>query len=293
MSEREKQEYAKARLRSINAGREGREKVASNIGALKILVGGDSGIGKTSLIEAFFSSTEVVDKDPIPPVDGIPTIKELRASTILPSELHTGEEPFNLTFVDTPGFGSFLDANMIIKPIVDYHVTQFRQTDKIFAKKTAIPNLVKFLNSGTGCHSHTDVCLYGILHRLKPVDLEFMRQLSSYVSIVPVLLKGDTVRPRDAFALKVSILEELVKNKIPVYGFGMSMEELIDLAKSETPGGIPFVVASTKAAPPGSLAGAVNEFEVLKRAVFFSHIDDLREISAERFVSWRSKNGSR
>ena len=64
--------------------------------------------------------------------------------------------------MDTPGFGSFLDAMMIIKPIIEYHITQFQLTDRVFVK-TNVPNLVKYLNAGTGCHTHVDVCVYCIL----------------------------------------------------------------------------------------------------------------------------------
>ncbi|KAJ3333110.1 hypothetical protein HDU76_011330 [Blyttiomyces sp. JEL0837] len=292
MTESERHEDAKNKLKAVNAGREGRAKVASNIGSLKVVVVGDSGIGKTSLIKNFFESAEIVESDPIPPSDGIPAIKELRASTIPSAELHTGEEPYNLTFVDTPGFGSFMDATMIVKPVIDYHIQQFLKTDKVFVKSNAVPNLVKFLNAGTGCHTHVDAVLYCILHRLKPVDIEFMRQLSGHVSVIPVVVKSDTLKPSEVFNLKIAILEELSKANIPIYGFGLSTEELIDLAKSETPGGAPFVVSNPGAAPEGSQVGTVNEFEVLKRYLFFNHIDDLRQLSAERFVAWRTRNAA-
>jgi hypothetical protein len=54
---------------------------------------------------------------------------------------------------------------MVIKPVVEYQVAQFMVTDRVFAKGLDIPNtkLVKFINSGTGCHTHVDVCLYGVL----------------------------------------------------------------------------------------------------------------------------------
>ncbi|KAJ3193383.1 Septin 4, partial [Dinochytrium kinnereticum] len=137
----EKQNDVQKKLEAINAGRDGRATVASNIGSLKVLVVGDSGIGKSSLIRTFFDCPEIADHDVVPENDGIPAIKELRASTIPAAELHTGEEPYNLTFVDSPGFGSFMDAMMIIRPIIDYHVAQFMKTDKVFAKGSVIPNL--------------------------------------------------------------------------------------------------------------------------------------------------------
>ncbi|KAJ3117960.1 hypothetical protein HDU96_004636 [Phlyctochytrium bullatum] len=278
----DKQAEVQKKLNAINEGRDARAKVASNIGSLKVLVVGDSGIGKSALITTFFESPEIVDHDKIPENDGIPAIREFRASTIPTAELHTGEEPFNLTFVDSPGFGTFMDSMMIIRPIIDYHTAQFVKTDKIFAKGTVIPNLVKFLNAGTGCHTHVDACIYGILHRVKPVDIEFMRQLSSQVTVIPVMVKSDTLKPAEIFKLKAEILEELIKAKIPVYGFGLNLEEALELARGEVPGGVPFAVSSPGAAPKGALVGALNEFENLKRSLFYNHIDDLRQLSAER-----------
>ncbi|KAI8849481.1 Septin-domain-containing protein [Chytridium lagenaria] len=235
----DKQSEVQKKLAALNEGRDSRAKVASNIGSLKVLVVGDSGIGKPRNRRP----------RPVPPNDGIPAIKELRASTIPSIELHTGEEPFNLTFVDGPGFGTFMDAMMIIRPIIDYHVAQFVKTDKVFARGNVIPNLVKFLNSGTGCHTHVDACIYGILHRLKPVDIEFMRLLSSQVTVIPVIVKSDTLKPSEIFELKLSVLQDLSKANIPVYGFGLTIDEALELAKGEVPGAIPFVVSSPELHP--------------------------------------------
>ncbi|KAJ3137427.1 hypothetical protein HK101_003893, partial [Irineochytrium annulatum] len=240
----------------------------------------------TSLISTFFDSKEIVDHDPIPESDGIPAIKELRASTIPKDELHTGEEPFNLTFVDSPGFGTFMDAMMIIKPVIDYHTAQFVKTDKVFVKGQVVPNLVKFLNAGTGCHTHVDACIYAILHRLKPVDIEFMRQLSSQVSVVPVIVKGDTLSSSEVYQLKASVLEDLEKAGISIYGFGLTTKECLELAKGGVSGAVPFVVSSPLAAPKGAVTGTLNEFEVLKKSLFYHHIDDLRQLSAERYVGF-------
>ena len=90
------------------------------------------------------------------------------------------------------------------------------------------------------------------------------------------------MKAKQTFALKKSVLDEIVKANIPVYGFGLTTDELIDLAKSETSGAIPFAVSSPVAAPEGTKSGCVDEFEVLKRSIFYSHIDDLRQLSAER-----------
>ncbi|KAJ3090863.1 hypothetical protein HK102_002410 [Quaeritorhiza haematococci] len=281
------------KLAAITARRAGRARIPANIGSLKIAVIGDSGIGKTAFIQNFFSISEVVDADSVNPADGSTKgIRELRASTIPLADVHTGEERFNLNFVDTPGFGQHLDAMVTIKPVTEYAINQFLRTDRVFVKNVVIPNLVKFLNSGTGAHTHVDIAIYAILHRLKPVDLEYMRSLAPYVNIVPVIVKSDTLRPSELFALKCSVLEELSKAGIHIYGFGLTTDELLELAKARVPGAPPFAVSSTKAAPKSAVkegAEIINEFETLKNNLLYNHINDLRQLTAEKFVNWRSK----
>jgi hypothetical protein len=155
------------------------------------------------LIQLFCKSSFITQADPIPPSDGtvqnlekpsssvnnpnnrlgIPTIMEYRASTIPKTHLIHGEDPCNLTFVDTPGFGSFLDASLVMAPVSEYCLAQFVKTDKVifllkvffvrdylfffglkvFRKGIEVPQLSKFLNGGSGCHTHVDVVIYCIL----------------------------------------------------------------------------------------------------------------------------------
>ncbi|KAJ3026154.1 hypothetical protein HK097_006512, partial [Rhizophlyctis rosea] len=289
-AEEERRQQATKKLATVTMRRSVRAKVPANIGSLRVAVVGDSGIGKTSLIQNFLTIPEVQSADPFNPSE---QIHEIRCSTIPTAELHTGEDPLNVTFVDTPGFGISMDAMETIRPIVDYHLSQFEKTDDIFARDAPIPTLVNFLNSGTGAHTHVDVCIFGILHRLKPVDIEFMRRLTPYVNIVPVIVKCDTLKPTELFHLKVSVLEGLHKAGIPIYGFGLDFHELIDLARAGVSGAPPFAISNPDVANstgPNPTPGIVNEFESLKNNILYHHIDDLRQLTAERFAEWRERN---
>ncbi|RKO83823.1 hypothetical protein BDK51DRAFT_32394, partial [Blyttiomyces helicus] len=141
-AEQERLQAAREKFETVNARRALRSKIPANVGALKIAVVGDSGIGKTSLIHNFFALPEVCDKEVLHVSD---EIGEVRASTIPSTGLHTSEEPWNLTFVDTPGFGIQMDAMLTIKPIIDYHHRQFITTNGVLAPNAEIPNLVPFL----------------------------------------------------------------------------------------------------------------------------------------------------
>ena len=130
-------------------------------------------------------------------------------------------------------------------------------------------------------------------HRVKPVDIEYIKRLNPAVNVVPIIIKSDTLRPSDVFALKISILEELHKADIKIYGFGLSHGDLIDLASAGVSGTVPFAVWNSKVLGPSGGPGEeerpiVNEFEALKNSLLHGHVDDLRQLTGEKFVRWRN-----
>lgn len=48
------------------------------------------------------------------------------------------------------------------------------------------------------------------LFRLKPLDIEFMKQLHHLVNIIPVIAKSDTLTPREIKALKMKVIPLLL-----------------------------------------------------------------------------------
>ncbi|KAJ3141265.1 hypothetical protein HDU90_007292 [Geranomyces variabilis] len=269
-------------------------KVPSNIGSLRILVAGDSGIGKSALIRSFLRASEVVESTQPKVVDTFSALPILQtaASTIPAHHLRLGEDKLNLSLLEPPGFGSHTDAMRVIRPTVDFHTRQFQDTDRVFHRDASIPaaTLLRFLSSGTGAHTHVDVCLYAILHRIKAVDLEYMRLLSPGCVLVPVIVKSDTMTAREAFTLKATVLEELWRAGIDIYGFGLSSAELMQLARQGTPGAVPFAVSDAAALDrdrPALLEDVLDEFEALKDHVFY-RANELRQQTAEKFVLWRS-----
>lgn len=195
--------------------------------------------------------------------------------------------------MDTPGFGAQMDAMATIKPVVEYHLQQFEQTDHVFAPDVDSTTLRRFLMAPTGAHTHVDVLIFGILHRLKPVDIEYMKRLAPYVAIVPVILKCDTLTHSELFKLKVSVLEEVKRAGVDIYGFGMNLDELIDLARAGVGGAVPFAVSNPLGRDESELgtsagqADRLNEFKVLKTCLLSTNVDDIRSITAGKFVAWR------
>lgn len=62
------------------------------------------------------------------------------------------------------------------------------------------------------------VCLYFIAaHRLKGVDVEFMRRLEKYVNLVPVIAKADTMTVAERDAFRRLIVSELRANGVRIF----------------------------------------------------------------------------
>ncbi|XP_063219368.1 septin-1 isoform X2 [Bacillus rossius redtenbacheri] len=53
--------------------------------------------------------------------------------------------------------------------------------------------------------------------RLKPLDIEFMKQLHNKVNIVPVIAKADVLTKKEMLRLKKRVLEEIESNGIKIY----------------------------------------------------------------------------
>lgn len=133
----------------------------------------------------------------------------------------------NVCFVDTIGYGSFSSATNCFAPVLAYLEDAFTKT-----LATVNPNREEALalitsSSSLTDSSLTDVCIYTIFNRIKPVDVEYMKKLSRYVPIIPVITKSDLLPPRDVLELKIAVLRELHHHNITPFLFGTSIEEAV------------------------------------------------------------------
>lgn len=53
--------------------------------------------------------------------------------------------------------------------------------------------------------------------RLKPLDIEFMKQLHNKVNVVPVIAKADVLTKKEMQRLKKKVLDEIAENGIRIY----------------------------------------------------------------------------
>ncbi|XP_038569689.1 septin 9b isoform X2 [Micropterus salmoides] len=175
---------------------------------LNIMVVGQSGLGKSTLMNTLFKS-KVSRKSVQPnPEERIPKTIEIKSIS------HDIEEKgvrMKLTVIDTPGFGDQINNEDCWQPIMKFINEQYEaylQEEINIDRKKRIPD------------SRVHCCIYFIPptgHCLRPLDVEFMRHLSKVVNIVPVIAKADTLTLEERDYFKQMIREELRANGIDVY----------------------------------------------------------------------------
>ncbi|XP_062853414.1 septin 9b isoform X2 [Trichomycterus rosablanca] len=175
---------------------------------LNIMVVGQSGLGKSTLINTLFKSK--VSRRCVMPTDEerIPQTIEIKSIS------HDIEEKgvrMKLTVIDTPGFGDQINNENCWMPIMKFINEQyetFLQEEINISRKKKIPD------------TRVHCCIYFIPptgHCLRPIDIEFMRHLSKVVNIVPVISKADTLTLEERDFFKKKIRNDLKANEIDVY----------------------------------------------------------------------------
>ena len=158
-----------------------------------MLVVGETGLGKSTLINSMFL-TDIYNNKASAKME---KTVEVGTHQVL---LEEGGVKLSLTVVDTPGYGDAVDNTDCWEPVVEYVEKQF---DKFLeaetrVKRESLPD------------SRVHACLYFIApsgHGLKRIDVEFMKRIHDKVNIIPVIGKADACTKEElvAFKQKVSL----------------------------------------------------------------------------------------
>ncbi|XP_040311598.1 septin-14 [Herpailurus yagouaroundi] len=211
--------------------------------SFNILCVGETGIGKSTLIDTLFN-TNLKDKKSSHFYSNV----GLKIQTY---ELQESNVQLKLTVVKTVGYGDQINKEASYQPIVEYVDAQF---------EAYLQEELKIKRSFIDYHdSRIHVCLYFISptgHSLKSIDLLTMKNIDNKVNIIPLIAKADTISKNDLQKFKCKIVSELVSNGIQIYQFPTDDETTAQVNSSmntpseqhHNPGSVQ--VAQTEATPP-------------------------------------------
>lgn len=205
-----------------------------------LMVVGESGLGKSTLINSLFLTDLYSERNVPSAQDRIRSTLEILTSAV---EIEERGVKLKLTVVDTPGFGDSIDSSDSFQPIVKHIEQQFEN----YLRDESGLNRRNITDTRVHC------CFYVINpsgHGLRPVDIQFMQMLHTRVNIVPIIGKCDTLTATELKVMKKKILEEIAENEIRIYDFPNCDEDEDDDFKElcrELKAAVPYAVIGSNA----------------------------------------------
>ncbi|KAM0751589.1 putative cell division control protein CDC3 [Meredithblackwellia eburnea MCA 4105] len=250
------------------------------------MVVGESGLGKSTLINTLFNTSLYAKKIVPAPHQERPQTVAIESIT---ADIEENGVRLRLTVVDTPGYGDFINNDEGWKPILDNIEARF---DAYLEQENRV-NRTKLVDN------RIHACLYFIEptgHSLKPVDVEFMRRLHTKVNLIPVIAKADTMTDDEVAQFKQRILSDISHQGIEIYQaprYDKEDEETI-LENEEIIRKIPFAIVGSDAivaTPDGRQVRGRNypwgtievdnedhcDFVKLRQMLIRTHMEELKE----------------
>ncbi|KAF1345269.1 Septin B [Delphinella strobiligena] len=173
-----------------------------------VMVVGESGLGKSTLVNTLFNTSLY------PPKEAKQPSLEFAPSTVaiqsISADIEENGVRLRLNVVDTPGFGDFVNNTESWRPIVE-------NIEQRFDAYLDAENKVNRMNI---VDNRIHACVYFIQptgHSLKPLDVEVMRRLHTKVNLIPVIAKSDTLTDEEIIAFKQRILADIAHHSIQIF----------------------------------------------------------------------------
>ncbi|KAF2668539.1 septin 2 [Microthyrium microscopicum] len=205
-----------------------------------VMVVGESGLGKSTLVNTLFNTSLYPPKERKPPsLDISPKTVAIQS---ISADIEENGVRLRLTVVDTPGFGDFVNNDVSWGPIVEHIDSRF---DAYLEAETKV-------NRTNIVDNRIHACVYFIQptgHSLKPLDVEVMRRLHTKVNLIPVIAKADTLTDDEILAFKQRILADIQHNGIQIFEgprYELDDEETI-AENNEIMSKVPFAVVGANA----------------------------------------------
>ncbi|OQR71900.1 septin-2-like [Tropilaelaps mercedesae] len=174
--------------------------------AFNILCIGETGIGKSTLMDSLFNFSFDLPTS----THDHPDVKIMSKSF----ELVENNVKLNVGIVETVGYGDQINKQKSCQAIIDYINAKF---EGYLQEELQISRKLSTFRDG-----RIHVCLYFITptgHGLKALDLVCMKQLDSKVNLIPVIAKSDIISKQDLVAFKRRVQSELTNSGVQIYQF--------------------------------------------------------------------------
>ncbi|KAI1168844.1 Septin-domain-containing protein [Nemania serpens] len=203
-----------------------------------VMVVGESGLGKSTLVNTLFNTSLYPPKDRKgPSLDIIPKTVSIQS---ISADIEEAGVRLRLTVVDTPGFGDFVNNDESWRPIVD----------NIEQRYDAYLDAENKVNRVNIVDNRIHACVFFIQptgHSLKPLDIEVMRRLHTKVNLIPVIAKSDTLTDEEIASFKARILADIKHHGIHIFEgprYELDDEETI-AENNEIMSKVPFAVVGS------------------------------------------------
>ncbi|KAI9831786.1 MAG: hypothetical protein M1819_004683 [Sarea resinae] len=252
-----------------------------------VMVVGESGLGKSTLVNTLFNTSLYPPKERKgPSLDIIPKTVSIQS---ISADIEENGVRLRLTVVDTPGFGDFVNNDDSWRPIVE-------NIEQRFDAYLDAENKVNRMNI---VDNRVHACVYFIQptgHSLKPLDIEVMRRLHTKVNLIPVIAKADTLTDDEIAAFKQRILADIHYHSIQIFEgprYELDDEETI-AENNEIMSKVPFAVVGANSEVtstegrkvrgrqyPWGIIEVDNEehcdFVKLRQMLIRTHMEELKE----------------
>jgi len=262
------------------------------------MVVGQTGLGKSTLINTLFASHLIDSKGRFEADENVRTTTEIHPVSHVITE---NGVRLRLNIVDTPGFGDLVNNencwDTIIKYIKDQHSAYLRKeltaTRERYIQDTRIHCCLFFINPSG--------------HSLRPIDIVVMKKLSEVVNVVPVIAKADSLTLDEREVFKTKIRADFEYHNIRLYPFDSEEHDDEEVQLNQNiMGMIPFAIIGSDRTViidgkpvrgRKNRWGVINvedenhcEFIHLRNFLLRTHLQDLIETTAQtHYEAFRSK----
>ncbi|XP_037543850.1 septin-5 isoform X2 [Nematolebias whitei] len=255
-----------------------------------VMVAGESGLGKSTLINSLFLTDLYKERK-------VPNAEERICQTVGIIQHTIGIEEkgikLRLTIIDTPGFGDAVNNTKSWNHIEDYIEQQFEQ---YFRDESGL-NRKNIQDNRVHCLLYF-ISPFG--HGLRPLDVECMKALHAKVNIIPLLAKADSLTQAEVCKKKMKIREDIRQFGINIYQFpdcDSDEDEEFTTQEQILKDSIPFAVIGSnvqvdskgrkfrgRAYPWGVVEvenPAHSDFLLLRNMLVRTHMQDLKDVTRE------------